>query len=192
MAYPLGNEPHIRDSLSRSSSASDEQPWALYADGIRLIAMRALGDPALADEVAQESVTRAIASLATAREQPIIDVGGFVFGIARHLIADVHRARGRTQSLDSVPEPRTQSPTALEIVIADEDARKVRSALHELAPSDRNLLRLFYVDGLDADEIGQRLGETSVTIRKRKSRALERLRRAFTGHESSISSTDTR
>jgi RNA polymerase sigma-70 factor (ECF subfamily) len=163
----------------------------VYAAGIRLLALRALGDASLADDIAQEAVTRAIAAIASGRGDSIADVGGFVYGIARHLIADVHRARGRTVELDAVPEPPAPAVNALDAAIAEEDRRRVRAALDELPPADRDLLRCFFLEGLRAEEVGERLGETPVNIRKRKSRALERLRRLF-GHESADNATNTR
>lgn len=156
--------------------------WGVYAEGVRLIALRALGDPAQAADVAQEAITRAIASLADGRPDPIRDVGGFVYGIARHIIADLHRSQSRNVPIDETPEVPTAHPDALESAIAEEDRQRVRSALQELPASDRDLLHDFFVDGLTADVIAARLGETPVNIRKRKSRALERLRRVFGGH----------
>lgn len=186
------DRPQTPDSNPFTAPVSDDARWGLFADGVRLIALRALGDPELADDVAQEAVTRAIASLASERDTPIADLGGFVYGIARHLIADVHRARGRTLPVDSIPEPVEPSPGALDATIAHEDRERVRLALAELETPDRDLLRLYFVDGLDADAIGKRLGETAVNIRKRKSRALERLRRLFGRHDSTLPATNTR
>lgn len=156
----------------------------MYADGVRLIALRALGERSLADDIAQEAVARAIAVLAEGRGETIGDLRAFIYGIARHLIADAHRARDRTVALDGVAEPPEPRLDALETTIADEERRQVRAALKELPPRDRNILRLCFFEGLDAVAIAARLRESVVTIRKRKSRALERLRRAFfNGHE---------
>ena len=191
VASSLGKQSHSGDPDLRASPVS-EPAWGLYADGVRLIALRALGDTSLADDIAQEAITRAIASLAADRGKPIADLGGFVYGIARHLITDVHRARGRTVSVDSVPEPTAPLPGALDLAIEEEDRHRLRSALSELDATDRNLLRLFFVDGLGAEEIGRQLNEPPVNIRKRKSRALARLRRVFERHETHPEPTDSR
>lgn len=172
----------------REVIGKDDPQWRTLADGIRLIALRALGDATQAEEVAQEAITRGLATLAQTREAPILDLGGFVYGIARHLIADIHRGRGRTISLDAVVEPEAQSANALDAMIAAEEAGRVRIALEELPAPDRDLLRLFFVDGLQAEEIGLRLGEPPANIRKRKSRALMRLRATF-GHDEHVRAT---
>lgn len=158
-----------------------EPAWEVYAAGVRLVALRALGNPALADDIAQEAVARAISMVAADRADAVADMGAFVYGIARHLIADVHRARDRTIPLDAIAEPAEVAIDALEAAIATEERQLVRAALAGLSVSDRNILRLTFFDGLNADEIARRLRDSAVNIRKRKSRALQRLRRAFLG-----------
>ena len=49
------------------------------------------------------------------------------------------------------------------------------------APGDRDLLHMAFFDGATSEELAQRLHEPAARIRKRKARALERLRRAFIG-----------
>ena len=146
--------------------------------GIRLMALRAFGDPDLADEVAQESIVRAFHSLRSSRPERL---GPFVAGIARHVIADIIRARPREVPLDHLaPDsvPRTQRDALTTLCDAAEQLR-VRQALGLLAPEDRDLLRLVFFDGLSPSEIAQRLGAPPERIRQRKLRALGRLRRAF-------------
>ncbi len=79
------------------------------------------------------------------------------------------------------------------LVSATEGAR-VRDALGLLSAPDQELLRLCYFEGLSPGEIARRLGEPADRVRKRKSRALERLRLAFRGapgHDAHSSPTDS-
>lgn len=190
-----GSRP-VTSSIERSSPAfhpspaSGEPPWHVYAEGVRLIALRRLGDASLADDVAQEAITRAISSLVDGRSEPISDLGAFVYGIARHLIADLHRGGGRTVPLESVAEPLEPRASALDTAIAAEERQQVNDALQRLDAADRDLLTQFFIEGRDADDIARRLGSTAVNIRKRKSRLLQRLRRLVKGgHESDPSPT---
>lgn len=48
-----------------------------------------------------------------------------------------------------------------------------------LPAADRELLRLSYFEGLEPAQIAERMGEVATRVRMRKSRALDRLRRAF-------------
>lgn len=146
---------------------------------MRLVALRALGNAAAADDVAQEAIARAIGVLRADGGPQIADLGAFIYGIARHIIADVQRARHDhhgSKVLELLPDPR---PDALSQAVSADERQRLRRALDSLAVSDRKLLELCYVTGLGAVEIAERLREPPERIRKRKSRALARLREAF-------------
>ena len=142
------------------------------------MALRALGNPDVADEVAQEAIVRAFHSLRTSRPEKL---GAFVAGIARHVIADVIRARPREASLADVApdaEPRELFDPLAALCEASEKAR-VHEALGRLSPDDRALLKLLFFEELSPTEIAVRLGAPPERIRQRKLRAIARLRRAF-------------
>jgi RNA polymerase sigma-70 factor (sigma-E family) len=52
----------------------------------------------------------------------------------------------------------------------------LRDALSELAPTDRVVLVLRYLDDLSVDEVASRMGTSSGAVRNRSLRALERIR----------------
>jgi RNA polymerase sigma-70 factor (ECF subfamily) len=172
---------------------TDADATALRA-GVRMLALRALGDAEAADEVAQETLVRAVAALGAGRLSDPTKLGAFVAAIARHVIADVQRERHRLVALDSVPDPPTgQSDPLATLIVATERAR-VRATLAELSPADRELLRLSFHEGLAPGEIAVRLGEPADRIRKRKSRARERARLALLaagGHDTDAPPTTT-
>ena len=142
------------------------------------MALYALGDASTADDVAQEAVTRALARASEIRDAAKIPA--FVAGIARHIITDHIRAKQRVEvDIDQIDIPHAH-PDALAQLMADEERSQLREALLQLSAVDREILRLSYQEGLGPAEVATRLNETSVVIRKRKSRALERLRTLFT------------
>ena len=152
--------------------------------GIRLMALRSLGSADLADEVAQETLVRAFHSLRSSRPEKL---GPFVAGIARHVIADVIRAKPREVPLDalgSAGEPQTARDALTLLCDAAERAR-VHEALRTLSTEDRELLHLVFFEDLSPSEIAQRLGAPAERIRQRKLRALGRLRVAFAASTSS-------
>ena len=158
--------------------------------GLLLMALRALGTVPAAEEAAQETLSRALIALQNGQPADPEKVAAFVTGIARHVIADACRLRKRDVSLDAVPDQPTHGGLdALASLISTAEHDAVHVALDQLSPSDRELLRLAYFEGLTPAEIADRLAEPAERIRKRKSRALERLRAAFlgaggAGHES--------
>jgi RNA polymerase sigma-70 factor (ECF subfamily) len=146
--------------------------------GIRLMALRALGDAGLADEVAQETIVRAFHALRSVRPERL---GSFVAGIARHVITDIIRARPHDVALHHLApesEPQTSS-NALLLLCDDEEKERIRRTLASMTPEDRDLLRLLYFEGISAADIARRAGVPPERIRQRKLRALERLRQAF-------------
>lgn len=201
--YSLSGEPGERDTPQTPGAGLSDVPTVLPPEelerlrsGVRLMALQTLRDPDAADEVVQETLTRALEALRLGRLKDIGKLGGFVRGIARHVIADVVRARQRSAAFDALSDVANgpAKPDALSELISAEERRRVLLALTELSTTDRQILNLSYFEGLTPTEIAERLGEPALRIRKRKSRALERLRRAFlagaSGHELGSRTTD--
>jgi RNA polymerase sigma-70 factor, ECF subfamily len=147
------------------------------------MALRSLGSVPAAEEAAQETLARAVEALQSGQLRDPERVAAFVSGIARHVIADACRARKRDVPLEGLPEAAAVAGTgdALAALISTAEQGAVRTALARLSAGDRELLRLAFFEGLEPAEIAARLGEPAERIRKRKSRALERLRAAFLG-----------
>lgn len=164
--------------MVESQAEIDGAELEVLRAGIRLMALRALGSGDIADEVAQESIVRAFHALRSTRPERL---GPFVAGIARHVIADIIRARPRETRLDDLAgglEPQTSGDPLAMLCDASEQGR-VHHALGLLGAGDRELLRLVYFEGLSLTEIAQRLSAPPERIRQRKLRALARLRVAF-------------
>jgi RNA polymerase sigma factor (sigma-70 family) len=161
----------------------DARQIELLRSGLQFMAMRALGDPDAAADAAQETLVRALTVLRDGGRTQVVSLGAFVRGIARHVIADALRERRAVQPFSALPDVEASGPEAdpLSALVDEEQKGRLREALGQLGESDRDLLRLCYSDGLSPSELAERLGEPATRIRKRKSRALERLRRAFFG-----------
>jgi RNA polymerase sigma-70 factor (ECF subfamily) len=150
--------------------------------GLELLALRAFGDRAAAEEIAQESLARAVAA---AERGTLVRHGGvaaFVAGIARHVITDRLRSTAREAPLSTADAVPNGDTNPLDQLLAADEADRVRAALATLSAGDRELLRLSYYDGRAPAEIAAMTGEPSERIRKRKSRALERLREFLVAH----------
>jgi len=151
--------------------------------GLELLALRTLGSADASREAAQETLTRAVVALANGQPSDPLKLPAFVAGIARHVIVDMVRAERRVVSLETLPagDQPSSNVDALSALVSTIERARVRDVLGQLAPSDRELLRLCYFEGLTPSELAERLGEPADRVRKRKSRALERLRQAFRG-----------
>jgi len=165
--------------------------------GLQIMALRALRDPEAAEEAVQETLVRALEALRNGRPRDPEKLGAFVRGIARHVIADIQHARQRSAPLQAMPETEhgTGRDDPLTALITAQERDRVRLALTQLSAGDRDILHLSFFEGLTPVEIAERLGEPALRIRKRKSRALRRLREAFLRgagpcHESGSSQTN--
>ena len=64
-----------------------------------------------------------------------------------------------------------------------DEHRRIRLALENLSPKDRELLWLREVEGLEYDDIARRLGATAGTVRVACHRARRRLEAAYLADE---------
>ena len=156
----------------------DATELAAMRPALRLIALRALGDPDAAEDVAQETLARALSAVQAGRLRDHTRLAAFVHGIARHVILDVMNAQRRRGTTD-ITELPVPTPDALASLVATEDLEALRFAMRQLGEEELALLRLLFVEGLTSAEAAQRLAEPADRIRKRKSRLMERLRAFF-------------
>ena len=167
-----------------SPDVSPPDPAALLsptiAGGLEIVAVRALGDVEDARDAVQETLSRALAAIRGDRVSPGTPLEAFVYGIAHHVIADIHRRRGRERGVVGDPAAvAAPGPTALDALVRAEEREALARALTTLPAADRELLEQCFVQGERVAVIADRLGEPADRIRKRKSRALERLRQGL-------------
>jgi RNA polymerase sigma factor (sigma-70 family) len=148
--------------------------------GLRIMALQELGDPVASEEVVQETIARVLSALHDDRLGDPAKLAAYAHGVARHVIVDEYRSRARSSSFQSRLGHQTSDPPgALDKLISAEERTRLRFALRGLGGRDRKILRLSYEEGLSCAEIARRQTEPADRIRKRKSRAVQRLREAF-------------
>ncbi|NNM04164.1 MAG: sigma-70 family RNA polymerase sigma factor [Gemmatimonadetes bacterium] len=177
----------------------DGERLEVLRSGLRIVALRSLGDLEAAEEAAQETLVRGLEALEQGRLENPQNPGAYFRGILRHVIADTIRQQRRTVSLEAVPEIPVSNPSsdALQHLISGEQREAVAHGMAELSPRARECLRLCFFHGLPPREVAVRLGEPASRIRKRRSRALRQMGEILLrtegppkGHE--ITRTDTR
>jgi RNA polymerase sigma-70 factor (ECF subfamily) len=130
-----------------------------------------IDDPATCEDVTSTVFVTALAQLKRFRGDG--SFAGWLFGIARNAVRDVHRARKvEPLPLDAV----CREPSVEEQFLARERVRRLRSEVRLLAPEQQHLLALRYGAGLAFDEIGGIVGAKPGTVRVRMHRILEVLR----------------
>jgi RNA polymerase sigma factor (sigma-70 family) len=160
----------------RRSFAALFQRWAPRVHGFFL---RALGDPAAADDLLQVTFLNVHRARRTFR--PLLSLRAWLFSIAAHALQDELRRRKR------LPLAAEDEQKAVADAVVAEDqpvsfesrqrAQTVRAALERLPESQRAVLYLHRFEQMGFAEIARVLGTTEGAVKLRAFRAYERLRR---------------
>jgi RNA polymerase sigma-70 factor (ECF subfamily) len=131
------------------------------------------------DDVMNETLTRAIASIDRFRWEPA-GFDAWLFGIARHVCADEHRWVRRAGTLAAkAPTAVGVEPLPGEALERVEDQERVRRLFAKLTAKERELLELRVMVGLSAEDTARVLGRSPNAVRTAQSRALTHLRRLW-------------
>jgi RNA polymerase sigma-70 factor, ECF subfamily len=149
-----------------------------FHDRLRLFAARRLGDWAAAEDVAQETLRRALEAMQAGRIENPGALSGFLFQTALHICMHRGRSAGRERKAlqrFGADDQGDGAQDPLAAIISAERRSSVREALGKLEPDERRLLEMTYREELDSEKIGRELGLTAGTVRVRRHRAIRRL-----------------
>lgn len=154
------------------------------------LALRILGDPSAAEEVALEVYTqvwRQAGAYDSGRGTP----SAWLLTIARSRAIDRFRSseqtRRRSDTLDSVQSAPAASISP-DVHAADAERRQiVLEALDSLPPEQRTVIELAYFRGMTHTEIAESLGHPLGTVKTRTRLAMMRLREALKHLEGELS-----
>lgn len=134
-----------------------------------------------ADDVAQD-VCAAVLSVLPTYRLTAPSFRAFVFGIARHKVADAFRAmtRNRCDAVEELPERCDPQDDPALAALDVERSERLGDLLGVLSPRQAEILALRVAVGLTAEETADALGTTSGAVRVAQHRALQRLRQELT------------
>ena len=175
--------PSIDLQLKTALSAGDRRRAAgllveHYADDVFAVCRAMLRDRTLAEDLAQETFTRAIAALATFRGES--SPRTWLLSIARNGCLDVLRSRRASPVDDHEHEPDAHladAPAAIDLLVRRGD---VERALAPLSETERALVVLHYGHGVGYAELADSFQLREGAVRMRMSRAVEKMRAALT------------
>jgi RNA polymerase sigma-70 factor (ECF subfamily) len=137
---------------------------------------------ASADDVAQEVCLAVLTALPRYRHEgrPFL---AFVYGIAAHKVADVHRAaaRNRSELVPDVPDTPEIVAGPEQRALQGELSERMAQLLLILPEKHREIVVLRVIMGLSAEDTAEAVGSTPGAVRVAQHRALARLRRSLTG-----------
>jgi RNA polymerase sigma-70 factor (ECF subfamily) len=161
-----GSDPSIRVPSIRE--LFDEHTPRLFA-----FAAMILSDAVLAEDAVQESWMRAVRALESGTE--VRDYESWLNRIVRNEALRLRGERG-LKPLD----PEAAAPEQADHVEADDEKRRVREVVEDLATRDAEIIRLMYLEERPADEVRRILRlKSRSALYKRLEKARERFRRAY-------------
>ena len=168
-----------RETLAGSTPAAmdNEQFAAFYARSARSLwayLARVSRDPALADDLTQESYIRFLCAAVAPDGE--VAARRYLFRIATNLLRD-HWRRPQSSSMDEMPEELFASPSDQARV---DSLAMLGPALAQMRPRDRQLLWLAYAEGYSHHEIAEVTGLASASVRLLLFRARRKMGRLLT------------
>ncbi|WP_068799719.1 RNA polymerase sigma factor ShbA [Pseudonocardia sp. HH130630-07] len=131
-----------------------------------------------ADDVAQE-ICMAVLAVLPGYTLSALSFRAFVFGIARHKVADVFRAmaRNRCDAVEELPERTGDADDPEQVLLDAERSERLSGLLAVLGPRQAEIVTLRIAVGMTAEETAEAVGSTPGAVRVAQHRALQRLRR---------------
>jgi RNA polymerase sigma factor (sigma-70 family) len=133
-----------------------------------------------AEEISQETMSIVVQAVRENRIHSPGSIGAYVFRVAENLVKK--RFKEKKRRSQEIP-PDTLEPQWLDSpeagLLLQEKRSHMRRALAELEEADRRLLVRCYTDDEPLEKIAEAMGISYPALRKRKSRALEKLRRIY-------------
>ncbi len=184
---PRGDLADLVRRVQAGDPAAESELVSRFSRGLLLMLRRLVQNPALADDLHQETFALVLAKIRKGEVREPERLAGFLRGTARNLFIADRRKEARYRSLDegrdedegARPESTLadQGPAPLDRVLAQEEARQVRRLLDELRyDRDRQLLLRFYLSDDAKEEICADLGVEPERFHQVLFRARERLR----------------
>lgn len=150
-----------------------------YRDRVVYFVLRRVRDRAAAEEIAQATLLVLIEAIRENRIREEESVGSFIFGVASNLIREHRREsarRGMTQSVEEANPGAVWGDDPEAALLLAEQRRLVVEALGRLSREDRELLTRLSQSSQSSQALASEFGISWSALRKRKSRALARLK----------------
>jgi RNA polymerase sigma factor (sigma-70 family) len=185
------DDSELTERLARDLDGSFELLVRTHVDRCYAIALRVLGDPHDAEEVAQDSLVRAHRALAGYDPQRIRELR--LRAWLATIVVNLCRNRVRRHPLPTTPlgplvetghEPRADGSTdPAALAMAGADRERLAALLATLPDRYRIPVVLRHVDDLSYAELAEVLGRPEGTLKSQVSRGLAMLRAAAIAHE---------
>lgn len=165
----------------RGDRKAFDRIYGRHLDTLLTVAMSLLGNAADAEDVVQEVFTSFVESLEAFRLRR--SLRGFLAICVANKSRDLLRKRNRTGPASGAAGPPTDSAGPLELVIRNEQVRRVQDALNRLPYEQREAITLHIHAGLTFRAMARALKVSLGTVQSRYRYGLNNLKAALDGEE---------
>ena len=151
-----------------------------YYDRIARYVFIRIGDRTEAEDLAGEAFLKALESLDSYKERGA-PMQAWLFKIAHNLVVDYFRkvAKRKIVPIDTLQVATELNPQAMAETNAE--IARVRKALDQLTPGQRQVIELRFFGGLTSEEASRVLNKSSGAVREMQSAAIRSLRKLLHG-----------
>lgn len=150
---------YISRLLSRDPHT--ERHFTKYFGDLLVLKLRGrLSSPAQVEDARQETFVRVLTTL---KERGGLDrpetLGAFVNSVCNNVLFEMYRSQKKTVPVpeDAPEQADVEADDAESVLMRTEDAERLRRALHALPQKEQDLLRWWFLEERDKDEICRRL-----------------------------------
>lgn len=168
---------HVARIRDNKDEAAFAELFGHFAPRVKAFLMRSGGDPAIAEECAQE-VMATLWQKAHLFDPTRASVSTWVFTVARNKKIDVLRRQRRPEPEDLAWGPEAE-PDQADVVALQQETAQLGEAIAQLPRKQRELIEKAYFGDMSHSEIADITGLPLGTIKSRIRLALDRLRHAM-------------
>jgi RNA polymerase sigma-70 factor, ECF subfamily len=150
------------------------QQYSAYLPRVLSYVRLRIDDEALAQDLTALTFERALTRINTLRDEGAF--GGWLFRIARNVIAGHYRRRKREVPLEWVEDRPASGPSAESGMIQSEELTALRRILSTLSEREQEIIRLRFVAGLTNRAVGKAMGLREGNVAVILYRAVHKLR----------------
>ena len=177
------SEAELVASIVSGEPGADDELVRRYSRGVSLVLRHAAGDRSVAEDLFQETFRICLDKLRRGDLRQAERLSGFICSVARNLVISHFRQSARAAKSAAIELPESLAdarPDQLSVILENEKAKIARQVLEELnSPRDRELLRRFYVDEEDKEQICADLGLSNLHFNRVLYRARERYKQLY-------------
>ena len=156
--------------------------YDLYSPGLYRYAVRLLNNPDLAEECVAESFSRLLSTLQK-RGGPKKHLRAYLYRIAHNWVTDQFRKQVPQEIIDDIDQQLEPATATSQLVEDALEREKVRIAILQLTPDQRQVIVLKFLEGWSNAEIAKSLNKPVGAIKSLQHRALRSLRKQLSEKE---------